>query len=338
MKIYADSYYLDFLPLNGFVEINSIDSIPNGTDIIAITRYTGDLAEHQRIIDYLLPKTKKLVITLIEIVNNPNLEDFLLTNSDPKIQFFVNAYLNYPMSHAKSITSWFMCSANFYVTSPQARSLLDQLTHKIKKPKLFDCLLGTKKPHRDQIENFYKQSLYQDKFIFTYFKNNIHQGQWHTDLLNDVKFSADTVDFQGWQTPLSALIPVDIYNKTYYSIVAETITINCHNHYTEKLAKPILAKRLFVAFAGQYYLRNLKRNGFMTFDSVIDESYDIIEDDQLRFAQAWRQIEYLCQQDPVAIVSKIEHIVTHNQQHFLNTNWHSSMESTFRQWNNNSDF
>jgi len=337
MKIYADSYYLDFLPLNGFVEIDSIDSIPNGIDIIAITRYTGDLIEHQRIIDYLLPKTKKLVITLIEAVN-PDLIEFLSNNTNPKIEFFIDSDLNCAVANAKTITSWFMCPANFYVTSPQARSLLDKLSPDVDRFKFFDCLLGNKKAHRDQIENFYKQSLYQDKFIFTYFKNNIHQGQWHTDLSNDVKFSADTVDFQGWQTPLSALIPVDIYNKTYYSIVAETTALNTHNQYTEKLAKPILAKRLFVAFAGQHYLRNLRRKGFRTFDSVIDESYDVIEDDNIRFAQAWQQVEYLCQQDPVAIVSKIEHIVTHNQQHFLNTNWHSSMESTFRQWNNNSDF
>jgi len=325
MKIYADSYYLDFLPLNGFVEIDNIDAIPNGTDIIAITRYTGDLIEHQRIIDYLLPKTKKLVITLIEAVN-PDLMEFLSNNTNPKIEFFIDSDLNCSVANAKTITSWFMCSTNFYVTSPQARSLLDQLTHQVKKPMLFDCLLGTKKSHRDQVENFYQQSPYQDKFIFTYFKDDVRKGSWQQPIPDSMQWSSDSVDYEGFSCPLSALIPVDIYNQTYYSVVAETTALNTHNQYTEKLAKPLLAQRLFVAFAGQHYLRNLRRKGFRTFDNVIDEGYDAIEDDQLRFAQAWRQIEYLCQQDPVAIVSKIEHIVTHNQQHFLNTDWHVNMK------------
>jgi len=327
MKIYADSYYLDFLPLDGFVEIDNLDAIPNGVDIIAITRYTGDLTEHQRIIDQLLPKTKKLVITLIEAVN-PDLMDFLSSNTNHKIEFLIDSDLNYPIVNAKTITSWFMCPTNFYVTSPQARSLLDQLTHQVKKPKLFDCLLGTKKPHRDQVEKFYQQSLHQNKFIFTYFKDDVRKGCWQQAIPNDMQWSSDSVDYEGFSCPLSALIPVDIYNQTYYSVVAETTALNTHNQYTEKLAKPILAQRLFVVFAGQHYLHNLRRKGFQTFDGVIDESYDLIEDNDTRFALAWQQIEYLCQQDPDQILSKIKSIVSHNQQHFLATDWHANMMLT----------
>jgi hypothetical protein len=327
MQIYADSYYLDFLKPNTFLQFDNIDTIPDSVDLIAITRYNGNLSEHQAVINQLLPKTKKLIVTMIEVINH-DLSDFLLSNSDPKIEFFVDADLNCPVPHAKSITSWFMCPKNFYVTSPQAISLLGQLTSNTNKLKFFDCLLGTKKPHRDQIEFFYSKSPYQDKFIFVYFKNDVRNGQWHTTQLDGINFSADLVDFEGWQTPLSALVPVDIYNQSYYSIVAETIALNTHTQYTEKLAKPILAKRLFVVFSGQYYLRNLKRNGFMTFDSVIDESYDAIADDNMRFAQAWQQVEYLCSQDPVAVQHKIKSIVDHNQQHFLTTNWHANMMLT----------
>jgi hypothetical protein len=325
MKIYADSYYQDFLPNNGFVEIDNIDAVPNEVDIIAITRYTGDLVEHQRIIDQLLPKTKKLVITLIEAVN-PDLMNFLSSNTDPKIEFLIDSDLNYPIANAKTITSWFMCPTNFYVSSPQAKSLLDKLTPTINKPKLFDCLLGTKKSHRDQVEKFYQQSLHQDKFIFTYFKDDVRKGQWQQAIPDDMQWSSDSVDYEGFSCPLSALIPVDIYNQTYYSVVAETTALNTHNQYTEKLAKPLLAQRLFVVFAGQHYLHNLRHKGFLTFDGIIDESYDAIEDDELRFACAWQQVEYLCQQDPTVIVTKIEQIVKHNQQHFLNSDWHVNMK------------
>lgn len=326
MKIYVDGYYLDFLEPNTFVQFTNIDTIPNDVDIIGITRYTKDLEEHQRIIDQLLPKTKKLIVALIEAVN-PDLVDFLLRNPDPRIEFLVDSDLNYPVANAKTITSWFMCPTNFYVTSPQARSLLTRLTSTTNRPKLFDCLLGQPRDHRDIVEEFYKHSPSQDKFIFTYFKDNIHNGRWELDL-GSIKKTAQEIDYQGWPAPLSSLIPVEIYNQSYYSIVTETIAFNTHNQYTEKLAKPILAQRLFVVFSGQYYLRNLRNKGFQTFGSIIDESYDDIEDSYTRYARAWKQVEYLCNQDPDDIVKRIELIVKHNQQHFLTTNWHSNIKLT----------
>jgi hypothetical protein len=327
MKIYADAYYLDFLKPGTFAQIDNINDIPTNADIVAITRYTGDLVEHQQIIDQLLPTTKKLIVTLIEAVNH-NLIEFLLQNNHPQIEFLVDSDLNCLVPNAKTITSWFMCPTNFYVTSPQARTLLDQLAPSVKKPKLFDCLLGIKKSHRDQVENFYKKSQHQDKFIFNYFKDNLRAGRWDIELTNDLQFTGDIVDYQGWQIPLSVLIPVEIYNQSYYSIVAETTAFNTHNQYTEKLAKPILAQRLFVAFAGQYYLRNLRNKGFQTFSNVIDESYDNIEDSHTRYAWAWQQVEYLCSQNPADIIKCIEPIVKHNQQHFLTTDWHANMRSS----------
>jgi hypothetical protein len=326
MKIYIDGYFLDFAEPNTFVQYSDFDSIPNDVDIIGVTRYTKDLKEHQRVIDQLLPKTKKLIVALIEAVN-PDLIEFLLRNPDPKIEFLVDSDLNHPVPNASTITSWFMCPTNFYVTSPQARSLLTQLSSTVNRPKLFDCLLGQPRDHRDMVAEFYKHSQNQDKFIFTYFRDNIQKGQWGLDL-GPIRKTAQEIDYQGWMAPLSSLVPVDIYNQSYYSIVTETIAFNTHNQYTEKLAKPILAKRLFVAFAGQYYLRNLRNKGFQTFSNVIDESYDDIEHAPTRYARAWAQVEYLCSQDPVDVVKQIESIVNHNQQHFLTTNWHANIKLT----------
>lgn len=325
MKIYVDAYYIDFLTPNTFVQFDNIDTIPDHVDIIGITRYDKNLEQHQLIINQLLPKTKKLIVTLIEAVN-PNLIDFLLANADPRLTFMVDSDLNHWVPNAKTITSWFMCPTMFYRTAPQARDLLDKLVFDINKPKLFDCLLGQQRDHRDQVEQFYHRSPHKDQFIFTYFKDNIRNGHWNLDI-GSIQKTGMQIDYQGWKAPLSSLIPVEIYNQSHYSIVTETIAFNTHNQYTEKLAKPMLAKRLFVVFAGQYYLRNLRCKGFMTFDGIIDESYDLIEDPTERFTQAWRQVEWLCQQDPVQIITNLEHIVNHNQQHLLNTDWHENMRS-----------
>jgi hypothetical protein len=81
---------------------------------------------------------------------------------------------------------------------------------------------------------------------------------------------------------LSQVIPLSIYNQTAYSVVAETNYDNNYIFNTEKIVKPILARRLFLVVSGQHYLRNLRSLGFKTFDGIIDETYDTIADFEQR--------------------------------------------------------
>jgi hypothetical protein len=331
MKNYVDWYYGSILPKNNYVMFDKtdIDNIPDNVDLIAVSQLHSNLIEHQKLIDQLLPKTNKLIYLIGEAVNH-DLVDFLLKNNSPKIEFLIDAVLNVPISNVKTISSWFISPHNFYVTAPPVASLLNEIQNDISKPKYFDCLLGTKRDHRDQITRFYKNSDHRDKFIFSYYKNHksVQGGIWDIDLPDDVEHSANMISFHGYKIPLSAILPVKIYNESYYSIVAETTCHNDYNQYTEKVAKPILAQRLFVAFAGQHYLRNLRNKGFLTFNSVIDESYDSIEDPDIRFYQAWKQVEYLCSQDPDKIMKMIKPVVEYNKNLFLRTNWHKELKLT----------
>jgi hypothetical protein len=124
---------------------------------------------------------------------------------------------------------------------------------------------------------------------------------------------------------LSQIIPTNIYNQTAYTVVAETNAFNHFNFYTEKIVKPILAERLFIVFAGRYYLNNLRSLGFRTFDGIIDESYDAVEDPQTRYALACEQLRYLCTVPQEEILDKIKPIAQHNQEVMLGTNWHGNM-------------
>ena len=73
---------------------------------------------------------------------------------------------------------------------------------------------------------------------------------------------------------------------------------------------------------GQYQLRNLKQLGFQSFDSVIDESYDAIEDNNTRFRHAMEQVKYLCEQPQQEILDKIKPIVDHNFNVMMSTDWY----------------
>ena len=124
---------------------------------------------------------------------------------------------------------------------------------------------------------------------------------------------------------LSQVVPFVVYNDSYYSVVAETNAVNEFNFYTEKVVKPILGRRLFVAIAGQGYLRRLRSVGFKTFSDVIDESYDLEPDHTTRWGMAMDQVKFLIEQDPVEIYAKIKHVVEHNQRVMLETDWYQNL-------------
>jgi hypothetical protein len=198
------------------------------------------------------------------------------------------------------------------------------------KPKYFDALLGSPKPHRNFIYNAVQQHKLQEKIIMTYggaWNNNHFYAQdyflWEPDCVpeQDIIGTADSVNYLGHSTPLSHVIPIDVFNSTAYSIVAETDHDNTLSFFSEKTAKVLIARRLFVAFSGYHFLHNLRAVGFRTFDGIIDESYDLIRDDQQRYTAAFDQVLYLCSLPQCEILPRIRNIVDHNHNVIMTTDW-----------------
>lgn len=222
---------------------------------------------------------------------------------------------------------WFKTTANLYRALPDVVAEFQPYSVK---SRMFDALLGSPKPHRDFVAQAVIKHGLQDQVVVSY------GGQW-----NDHKFyaqdyfiwepdcvpeqaiigTADFVRYRGQLCHLSQVIPVKLFNDTAYSIVAETDHDNTLSFYSEKTAKPMIARRLFVAFTGYKFLQNLRDLGFQTFGSVIDESYDQIQDDQLRYTAAFEQVRWLCNQPQAEILKKIQPVVEHNYQHLMHTNW-----------------
>jgi hypothetical protein len=186
------------------------------------------------------------------------------------------------------------------------------------------------KPHRDFVYNSVKSDNLEDKFIMTYggaWDNNAFYADryfaWEPDCVPVGKIigTADWVDYCGLRTGLSRVIPIQVFNDTYYSIIAETDHDNTLSFFSEKTAKPLIARRLFVAFTGYKFLHNLRQLGFQTFGAVIDESYDLEIDDIKRYTRAFEQVKYLCATDPEAVVQKIGPVLEHNHRLIMTTDW-----------------
>lgn len=263
--------------------------------------------------------------------------DQLIKLDLPNVSIFVCGVVYYKFKNAKIVQwmDWFDTTCNFYQHHPEVLATLEPYAVK---PQLFDVLLGCQRTHRDVVNEFINGYELNTKSILTYYRyahlplqNN---QQFITDskikFIDNITHSIGEVEYLGESISISKIVPIEVYNSSAYTVITET---NAENHfvfYTEKIVKPILAKRLFVAVAGYNYLKNLRSMGFKTFDGIIDESYDEILDNTTRYTEACQQLLTLSSLPQDQVLEKIKPIVEHNFSVMMETNWllpmHESIE------------
>lgn len=292
----------------------------NQCNILGVSTISHQYKQFQHDIDFFRKNTKKLLVYIAEPTHQ-GLVSFL-ESQDLDIHFFADAVLNKEIKNFSTVISWFVEPVNYYTSDLWAKNLLSRLSNnRANRPFKFDCLLGCERPHRDRIFDFVCSHQHRDQFIITYYRNynNIQtHGVW--DVPGTIVDEHD-LEIEGRLVNRYSILPVDIYNQSYYSIITETSVCREHNQYTEKVAKPIIAKRPFVVFSGPHYLRGLQQLGFKTFNKIIDESYDNETSESTRFSKALDQVNYLLHQNPEKTLAEIDDVLEYNYQHFISTDW-----------------
>jgi hypothetical protein len=267
--------------------------------------------------------------------------DQLLTLDYKNVSIFVCGIINQTFEHARIYQwmDWFVTTTHFYCVH-QPTLLEDKLLPQQNKPKKFDILLGAQRQHRDYVNNYIIEKNLTDQVVMSYFYRIDQSLQDNPKFIQETEgveyipgrkltHSIDSILYYGQEKSLSQVVPISVYNQTYYTVVAETNFWNHFNFYTEKTVKPLMAGRLFVGIAGQHYLANLRRLGFQTFSNVIDESYDLEPDPEIRWQMAMQQVEYLCTADPAEIILKIKDAVEHNRRLILEYDWYYKFSLEF---------
>jgi len=314
-KIYADTdvcrWHLNQLNLEILEEITA------GNPAVFHMPYPYDSSFDLKI-ERAVAICSKVIILVSELHSDST--RFIVKHQHLRIKYFICGFVEGYAN--KSWMDWFITTCDFYKDS----DILTQLVPYKVKPKYFDILLGWQKSHRDITYNFIVNNSLTDKVTMTYLVDRTkpinQQGIWEIAVPDDTFNTITNINYLGKPVSLSQIIPVDIYNSTAYTVVCETNYDNHYSFYTEKIVKPILAERLFIVFSGQHYLRNLRSLGFKTFDSIIDETYDSIEDNNLRFKSACEQIQYLINQPQDKILEQIRPITEHNKSVMLATDWY----------------
>lgn len=106
------------------------------------------------------------------------------------------------------------------------------------------------------------------------------------------------------------------YIDTYFSLVTETVCAESDISFrTEKIAKPLAMGHPFIVVSTPGYYRDLRNLGFRTFDHVIDESFDQIDNPQARVDRVIEIVTDLCQQDLDSFLDQCRERCKYNQQH-----------------------
>jgi hypothetical protein len=146
------------------------------------------------------------------------------------------------------------------------------------------------------LDPYYEVASYRNNMDFEhaggYAKNHLFNQEWGEIYLN-----------------------ADAYIDTYFSLVTETV---CHYPYsfrTEKIWKPVAMGHPWIAVANRGYYRSMRNLGFRTFDPVIDESFDQIDNDQQRLERIVMVVKDLCEQNLEHFLAEVRPICDHNRQH-----------------------
>ena len=236
------------------------------------------------------------------------------------------------MQHYPWVTwqHWFQHSVDVY-KHPNMQNYISTLDPTAPKPQLFDALLGGERPYRTLLHNWIEddpvlspQTIMAYRGIKTTRPETIYEPEMII-LTVPMTHAGIHCQLHNVSTMFGTFPPVSVYKQTAYSVVTETNAQHNYIFFTEKIARVIACRRLFIAVSSYKYLYYLREAGFKTFGHIINESYDLEVNDSRRWRMAFEQMQQLATMDQSWVLEQIQPIVEHNLQVLMNTNWHKKM-------------
>ena len=162
--------------------------------------------------------------------------------------------------------------------------------------------------------------------------------------LADLPWQLDQVPVNGNLSARFGHEEYELWQRSLLHLVNETVFYEDKLHLTEKIFKPIVAMRPFLLVAAPGNLRYLRTYGFQTFGAWIDESYDDIQDPDLRLVAIVEQtarFAEMSQSQLQDVYHDMMPVITHNKEHFFGAFRHvivdelvENFQQCIRIWNN----
>ena len=185
----------------------------------------------------------------------------------------------------RSFTHLFICFNNLHT---KKRNYRLNLVARLFNEQIMHCGLVSLNPN-NLAENIREELFSNSNYLSKEAKKLIYQHLTHAPRL--------TIDTDSPHGALSAFDDLDVLSQGLFHIVTETIFYDEKLHLTEKVFKPIVARRPFFLVAAPNNLAYLRSYGFRTFDRWIDESYDQEQDPDRRLDMIVKELKRLSMLD-----------------------------------------
>lgn len=289
---------------------------------------------HRRVRE-LVSKSIQCVWFVEEIFNLNPIMDWVCT--------FSNLLIVTPSQHnfGKNHYPWvlwhhWLQDAVLVYNHPTMKNYINTFDTKKVKPQLFDVLLGGERYYRTLLHNWIEEDIaLSSQTVMTYYGGKTTRPSEILEpgmiLPVPVKHFAVECNFHDVVTRAGLIPPLSVYQQTAYSIVTETNAQHNYVFFTEKIARVMVCRRLFIVLSSYKYLHYLRESGFKTFNNIINESYDLEVDDVRRWRMAFEQMQQLAKMDQRWVLEQIQPIVEHNLQVLMNTDWNQQMTHNVNQ-------
>jgi len=238
----------------------------------------------------------------------------------------------------------FMCKIGDYEENIAATKRTDEIFDKTDKPFTFLFLNGRARPHRKYLlERFDQLGLLQNSLWTCLeghgFNSRVLQLQSDNQSLmiqpRAIRYLPAEYEVPAFRPQLELPLPTEQFVKyhlfnntwgeiylqpepyidTYFSVITETVFEYPYSFRTEKIWKPIMMGHPWIAVSNCGYYRDIRNLGFRTFDGIIDESFDLINDNQQRIERITQVVQDLCQQNLAEFLQACQEVCKYNQQH-----------------------
>lgn len=203
-------------------------------------------------------------------------------------------------------------------------------TKKIKnediKNKIFLSLNAKKRKHRDDLFSFLNENKLFTYFHFSYTQKDIHL--WQTNDFSEFGKRYLSNENNSGHLAFEYYLNDDFYNlknekyfdSSYYYLITETSCEDNLCFISEKTYKAFYHKIPFIVLGNPFTLKNLKKEGFKTFDNWIDESYDEEINYEKRKNKIFNEIKRLCylsEKKHQIFLQEMKNTLEYNSKHFL---------------------
>lgn len=199
-----------------------------------------------------------------------------------------------------------------------------EIFSKTTKPYKFLFLNGVSRPHRSQLLHHFQQTGLLEQSIWTCLDQRMGpiktldpKYEYQDYQNNSVDSATDSfVKHQYFNNTWGEIyLTAEPYIDTYFSLVTETVFTYPYSFRTEKIWKPVAMGHPWITVANCGYYRDMRNLGFKTFGHVIDESFDLIENNQDRLDRIVEIVEDLCRQDLASFLRECYNVCKYNQEH-----------------------